>query len=74
MEELAQLRQLLVAGNTIEEIALIDELEKMSKKTIIRNIESYLVLLLAHLIKHQWVEEQNPRKRLIKKESKIEHY
>ena len=53
MEELAQLRQLLVAGNTIEAIALIDELEEMSKKAIIRNIESYVVLLLAHLIKHQ---------------------
>lgn len=53
MEELAQLRQLLVAGNTIEAIALVDELEEMSKKAIIRNIESYLVLLLAHLIKYQ---------------------
>jgi hypothetical protein len=53
MEELAQLRQLLVAGNTREAIALVDELEEMSKKAIIRNIESYLVLLLAHLIKHQ---------------------
>ena len=31
MEELAQLRQLLVAGNTIEAIALIDELEEMSR-------------------------------------------
>lgn len=53
MEELAQLRQLLVAGNTQDAIALIDELEEMSRKAIIRNIESYLVLLLAHLIKHQ---------------------
>ncbi len=53
MEELAQLRQLLIAGNTTEAIALIDELEEMSKKAIIRNIESYLVLLLSHLIKHQ---------------------
>ena len=53
MEELAQLRQLLIAGNTSEAITLIDELEEMSKKAIIRNIESYLVLLLAHLIKHQ---------------------
>ncbi|BAU64004.1 hypothetical protein STA3757_13730 [Stanieria sp. NIES-3757] len=53
MEELAQLRQLLVAGNTREAIALVDELEEMSKKAIIRNIESYLVLLLAHLIKYQ---------------------
>lgn len=39
MEELAQLRQLLVAGNTQDAIALIDELEEMSKKAIIRNIE-----------------------------------
>ena len=53
MEELTQLRELLAAGNTLEAIALIDELEEMSKKAIIRNIESYLVLLLAHLIKHQ---------------------
>ena len=57
MEELAQLRQLLVAGNTQDAIALINELEEMSKKAIIRNIESYLVLLLAHLIKHQAEQE-----------------
>jgi hypothetical protein len=53
MEELTQLRQLIIAGNTSGAIALIDELEEMSRKAIIRNIESYLVLLLAHLIKHQ---------------------
>jgi hypothetical protein len=53
VEELAQLRQLIIAGNTTGAIALIDELEEMSKKAIIRNIESYLILLLAHLIKHQ---------------------
>ncbi|MDJ0536705.1 MAG: hypothetical protein QNJ70_30160 [Xenococcaceae cyanobacterium MO_207.B15] len=34
MEELAQLRQLLVAGNTLEAIAFVDELEEMSKKAI----------------------------------------
>lgn len=53
MEELAELRQLLISGNTTEAIALIDELEEMSRKAIIRNIESYLVILLAHLIKYQ---------------------
>ena len=53
MEELAELRQLLVSGNTIEAIALVDELEEMGRKAIIRNIESYLIVLLAHLIKHQ---------------------
>lgn len=53
MEELLQLRQMLVMGKTTEAIALIDELEEMSKRAVIRNIESYLVLLLSHLIKHQ---------------------
>ena len=53
MEELAELKQLLVSGNTTEAIALIDELEEMGRKAIIRNIESYLIILLAHLIKHQ---------------------
>ena len=54
------MRQLLIAGNMIDAIvkrryaiALIDELEEMSKKAIIRNIESYVVLLLAHSIEHQ---------------------
>ena len=31
MEELAELRQLLISGNTTEAIALIDELEEMSR-------------------------------------------
>ena len=53
MEELIELRQLLVAGNTIEAIALIDELEEIGRKAIIRNIESYLIILLALLIKFQ---------------------
>ena len=53
MEELAELRQLLISGNTTEAIALIDELEEMGRKAIIRNIESYLIILLAHLIKCQ---------------------
>ena len=58
MEELVELRQLLVAGNTTEAIALIDELEEMGRKAIIRNIESYLTILLAHLIK-VWAELKN---------------
>ena len=53
MEEIAELRKLLVSGNTTEAIALIDELEEMGRKAIIRNIESYLLILLAHLIKYQ---------------------
>ncbi|WP_052055551.1 hypothetical protein [Myxosarcina sp. GI1] len=53
MEELVQLRQMVLMCKTTEAIALIDELEEMSKRAIIRNIESYLVLLLSYLIKHQ---------------------
>ena len=53
MEELVELRQLIVSGNTTEAITLIDELEEMGRKAIIRNIESYLLILLAHLIKYQ---------------------
>ena len=48
MEELTQLRQLLVAGNTIEAIALVNELEEMSKKAItIEN--SYVKLIMSSL-------------------------
>ncbi len=37
MEELVQLRQMLMIDKTNEAIALIDELEEMSKRAIIRN-------------------------------------
>lgn len=53
MEELAALRQFLVSGNTEDAIALIDRLSEMGRQAIIRNIESYLIILLAYLVKHQ---------------------
>jgi hypothetical protein len=34
-------------------LAIVDELEGMSKQAILRNIESFLVRMLVHLIKNQ---------------------
>ncbi len=34
-------------------LALVDELEEMSKQSILRNIDSFLVRLMVHLIKNQ---------------------
>jgi len=52
-QELIELRNNIIAGRYTEALALVDELEEMSKKAIIRNIESFLVRLLIHLIKNQ---------------------
>ncbi|MCM0592775.1 MAG: DUF29 family protein [Gloeotrichia echinulata IR180] len=51
MEELLELRQLVVAGKVEEALSLIDELEEMSKEDKINKIYSYCVVLLVHLIK-----------------------
>ncbi len=53
LQELAVLRQSILNGQYIESIALIDELDEMSKKAILNNIESYLIRLITHLIKNQ---------------------
>ena len=51
MEELLELRELVVAGNLKAALSLIDELEEMSKEDKINKIYSYCVVLLVHLIK-----------------------
>jgi hypothetical protein len=56
MEELAELRNNIIAGKYSDALAIIDELEEMSRRDIIRKIESYLIRLLAHLIKNQLEE------------------
>jgi hypothetical protein len=56
MEELAELRNNIIAGRYSDALTIIDELEEMSRRDIIRKIESYLVRLLAHLIKNQLEE------------------
>jgi hypothetical protein len=53
MEELLELRELVVAGNLNAALSLIDELEEMSKEDKINKIYSYCVVLLVHLIKQQ---------------------
>jgi hypothetical protein len=52
-QELIELRASIVEGRYADALALVDELEEMSKQAILRNIESFLVRLLIHLIKNQ---------------------
>ncbi|MGK7899022.1 MAG: DUF29 family protein [Xenococcus sp. (in: cyanobacteria)] len=53
VQELISLRQSIVDGRYQDALEIIDELEGMSKQAILRNIESFLVRLLIHLIKNQ---------------------
>lgn len=57
VQELIDLKENILAGRYTEALAIVDELEWMSKQAILRNIESFLVRLLIHLIKNQ-VEER----------------
>jgi Domain of unknown function DUF29 len=52
-QELVDLRISLLEGRYDEALAIVDELEGMSNQVILRNIESFLVRLLVHLIKNQ---------------------
>lgn len=53
MEELFALKDLLLKGDIPGSLAIVEELEEMSKKDIINNIRSFAVILLLHLIKQQ---------------------
>ena len=53
MEELLTLRELLINGDMSGALAIVDELEEMSRDDKINNIRSYAVVLLMHLIKQQ---------------------
>jgi hypothetical protein len=52
VQELIELKQSIVERRYQDAIDIIDELEIMGKQAILRNIESYLVRLLIHLIKN----------------------
>ena len=52
-QELIDLRTSILEGRYAEALAIVDELEGMSKQAILRNIESFLVRMLVHLIKNQ---------------------
>jgi hypothetical protein len=53
MEELLELKALLLKGDIKGSLAMVENLEDMSKNGIISNIRSYAVILLLHLIKQQ---------------------
>jgi geranylgeranyl pyrophosphate synthase len=53
MEELLELKDLLLKGDVPGALLIVEELEEMSKQDIIDNIRSYAVILLLHLIKQQ---------------------
>lgn len=52
-QELINLRTSILEGRYTEALAIVDELEGMSKQAILRNIEFFLVGLLIHWIKNQ---------------------
>jgi hypothetical protein len=53
MEELLDLKKLLLQGDIQGSLALVEELEEMGRKAIIDKIRSYAIILLLHLIKQQ---------------------
>ncbi len=52
-QELLDLRLSILEGRYEDALELVDELEEMSKQAILRNIESFLIRLMVHLIKNQ---------------------
>ena len=60
MEELMTLKNHLLAGDLTAALALVDEMEAMSKDDKISTIASYAVILLLHLIK-QHVEQHTTK-------------
>jgi len=53
MEELLELRSLLLKGDVSGALVIVEELEEMSRDDKINNIRSYAKILLFHLIKQQ---------------------
>ncbi|MUL36187.1 DUF29 family protein [Gloeocapsopsis dulcis] len=60
MEELLELKELLVHKDFEGAYALVEDLEEMGKKGVARNIRSYAKVLLFHLIKQQ-VEQRTTK-------------
>ncbi|MCC5614963.1 DUF29 domain-containing protein [Nostoc sp. CHAB 5836] len=52
-QELIDLKNSILEGRYADALAIVDELEGMSKQAILRNIQAYLNILLIHLIKNQ---------------------
>ena len=60
MEELLELKALLLKGDIKGSLAILENLEDMSKNGIISTIRSYAVILLLHLIKQQAENRTTP--------------
>jgi len=53
IQELSDLRNSILEGRYQEALALIDQLDGMSRQAKLGRIESFLVRMLIHLIKNQ---------------------
>jgi hypothetical protein len=53
MEELLELKELLMSGNISDALLLVEELTEMSREDKINRIASFAKILLLHLIKQQ---------------------
>lgn len=53
MEEIFELKKLLLKGDIKGSLSIVEELEEMGRKDIIKTIRSYGVILLLHLIKQK---------------------
>ena len=51
MEEILTLKELLLKGDIPGYLAIVEELEEMGRKDIVKTIRSYSIVLLIHLIK-----------------------
>ncbi len=60
LDELDELRQAIQSGDYHQALALIDDMDEMSRDDKISKIESYMRILLIHLIK-QHAEDRNTR-------------
>lgn len=53
MLEILEIKKHLLAGEIQSALLIVEELEEMGRQSEIRNLESFLVILLIHLIKIQ---------------------
>lgn len=85
-QELIDLKLSILEGRYEDALNLVDELEGMSKQAILRNIESFLIRLIVHLMKNQiekrltnsWVASISDSilkiKKLNLKDNKVSYY
>ncbi|MCL1466469.1 hypothetical protein [Argonema galeatum] len=52
-QELIDLRTSILEGRYVDALAIVDDLEGMSKQSILANIQSFLDRMMMHLIKNQ---------------------